>query len=90
MEQKEVLEGLIAYLDEHYAPKRRWLEFVSDKVFQLAIEEGFKRLEDFDQILAKDFLEAGEAFLAANLEDLVDEVAQLGAQLFKILVFRKK
>jgi len=90
MHKNDILQGLITYFDLLYEPKKWWLEFVSDQAFKLGIEEGFKELEKFDEVLAAEFLEAGEAFLVANMNGLVDEAADFGAQLFKILVFKIK
>lgn len=89
MQKLEILTGLIAYLDMLYKPKRWWLEFASDRLFEMVIMKGYEYLENSYPALAKEFLEAGEEFLVANMAGLVDEVADLGAELFKLLVFKK-
>ena len=89
MTKQEVLDGLVNYLDELYSPKKWWLEFASDRLFDLVINKGFQALEDNFPVLAAEFLEAGENFLTANMNGLVDDVADFGAQLFKLLVFKK-
>lgn len=89
MTENEVLQGLIIALDEAYDPKKWWLEVGSDLIFKVAIENGFVELKKFDAILAKEFISLGEAFLIADKEGMVDEAADLAAQLFKVLVFKK-
>ena len=89
MIKEEILKGLIAYLDRLYNPKKWWLEFASDRLFEIVIIKGFDALENYNEILASEFLEIGESFLTADRNGLVDSVADLGAELFKLIVFKK-
>jgi hypothetical protein len=82
MTKEEILDGLIETFDNLYEPKKWWLEIASDQAFKIIIEKGYEELEDFDPILADEFLATGEAFLINDRNGMVDNAADLAAQLF--------
>ena len=88
MNEKEILKQLIDKIDELIKLKG-WKELASDLVIKVAIEKGFVELKAYNEQLAEDFLELALAYLTADKNGIVDEAADIAANMFKLIVFKK-
>ena len=88
MNEKEILKQLIDKIDELIKLKG-WKELASDLVIKVAIEKGFVELKAYNEQLADDFLELALAYLTADKNGIVDEAADIAANMFKLIVFKK-
>ena len=88
MNEKEILKQLIDKIDELIKLKG-WKELASDLVIKVAIEKGFVELKAYNEQLAEDFLELALAYLTADKNGIVNEAADIAANMFKLIVFKK-
>lgn len=87
--EKELIKQLAAHLDELIRLKGIW-EMLDGVILEKGLEEGYKALERFNPELAKEFLELVEAYLQADKRGMVDEAADLGAAVLKLIIFKRK
>jgi len=84
MNEQEVLDALIKQLDDLIKLKG-WKEWTSDIAIKLAIENGYAELKSFSPEMAVEFIETAQDFIEKDKEGLVDNAADLIAELVKKL-----
>lgn len=84
MTEKEVLDQLIETLDDLIVLKG-WKELVSDMGIKMAIEKGYAELKKYSPEIAVEFIETATDFIEKDRAGLVDNAADLAAELFKKL-----
>lgn len=88
MNEKEILSQLIEKLDDAIILSG-WKELLSDIAIKHTIEIGYADLKAYNEQLGLDFLELSLAYLTADKNGMVDESADIAANIFKLLFFKK-
>ncbi len=86
--KNELIGKLAAHLDEKIKLKGIW-EMLDGIILEKGLEQGYKALERYNPELAKELLELIEAYLQADMLNMVDDAADLMASLVKMIFFNK-
>ena len=84
MNEQQVLDELIKQLDDLIKLKG-WKELLSDLGIKLFIEKGYEELKTYSPEMAVEFIETAVDFIEKDKAGLVDNAADLIAELVKKL-----
>jgi len=85
----ETIKNLAAHLDDKIKLRGIW-EMIDGVVLEKGLEQGYQALHRFNPDLAEEFLQLAEAYMKADREGMVDEAADLGAAVLKLIIFKRK
>lgn len=85
----ETIKKLAAHLDDKIKLRGIW-EMIDGVVLEKGLEQGYQALHRFNPDLAEEFLQLAEAYMKADREGMVDEAADLGAAVLKLIIFKRK
>ncbi|HZK07852.1 MAG TPA: hypothetical protein VFC92_06590 [Bacteroidales bacterium] len=89
MKPYDVLDDLAANLDEKIVA-RGIVEMLDGPVLKLALRRGYDSLHRLKPELADEAIELAKAYLDADANAMIDEAADLGAAVLKLIIFKRK